>query len=360
MTCGRRSRVKRLARRTAHRLRRHVHEPRRDVPRAAGRAVARRRVHGTRVPREEVEHILDAAAGRRRQTSARRSRASTPDAPTSSSAGFAVAAEVMARIEAARHDGLGLRHPRGAAARARAGAHHRRRSRRGARALGARPSPSGAITRSRTRSMSQKLALQTLRRDRRAARLRRPRTARILADAALLHDVGYHINYDQPSQAFVPPDPARRSAGHDARRADHDRQRGALPPRRAAQAASTRTSASSTASRAAGSSDCAAILRVADGFDRGHIGAVCAVKVRWTERAVRITRGRGRPGARAAARAVGREPQIAICSRRSAAARGDRRAGRCRHHVGLKRLTSDLCSGVLRRFLFAPAAGHCW
>ena len=32
-----------------------------------------------------------------------------------------------------------------------------------------------------------------------------------------------------------------------------------------------------------------AILRVADGFDRGHIGAVASVKVRWTERAVRIT-----------------------------------------------------------------------
>jgi exopolyphosphatase/guanosine-5'-triphosphate,3'-diphosphate pyrophosphatase len=33
----------------------------------------------------------------------------------------------------------------------------------------------------------------------------------------------------------------------------------------------------------------AAILRVADGFDRGHIGAVTRVKVRWLDRAVRIT-----------------------------------------------------------------------
>ena len=32
-----------------------------------------------------------------------------------------------------------------------------------------------------------------------------------------------------------------------------------------------------------------AMLRVADGFDRGHIGAVASVKVRWSERAVRIT-----------------------------------------------------------------------
>ena len=33
----------------------------------------------------------------------------------------------------------------------------------------------------------------------------------------------------------------------------------------------------------------AALLRVADGFDRGHIGAVQQVKVRWTERALRLT-----------------------------------------------------------------------
>ena len=33
----------------------------------------------------------------------------------------------------------------------------------------------------------------------------------------------------------------------------------------------------------------AALLRVADGFDRGHIGAVERVKVRWLDRAVRIT-----------------------------------------------------------------------
>ena len=33
----------------------------------------------------------------------------------------------------------------------------------------------------------------------------------------------------------------------------------------------------------------AAILRVADGFDRGHIGAVSRVKVRWLDRALRLT-----------------------------------------------------------------------
>ncbi len=32
-----------------------------------------------------------------------------------------------------------------------------------------------------------------------------------------------------------------------------------------------------------------AILRVADGFDRGHAGAVESVRVRWTRRALRLT-----------------------------------------------------------------------
>jgi exopolyphosphatase/guanosine-5'-triphosphate,3'-diphosphate pyrophosphatase len=33
----------------------------------------------------------------------------------------------------------------------------------------------------------------------------------------------------------------------------------------------------------------AAILRVADGFDRGHANAVAEIKVRWMERALRLT-----------------------------------------------------------------------
>jgi exopolyphosphatase/guanosine-5'-triphosphate,3'-diphosphate pyrophosphatase len=33
----------------------------------------------------------------------------------------------------------------------------------------------------------------------------------------------------------------------------------------------------------------AALLRLADGLDRGHVGAVADVKVRWLERAIRIT-----------------------------------------------------------------------
>jgi exopolyphosphatase/guanosine-5'-triphosphate,3'-diphosphate pyrophosphatase len=33
----------------------------------------------------------------------------------------------------------------------------------------------------------------------------------------------------------------------------------------------------------------AAILRVADGFDRGHVGAVQKIKARWLDRALRLT-----------------------------------------------------------------------
>jgi exopolyphosphatase / guanosine-5'-triphosphate,3'-diphosphate pyrophosphatase len=33
----------------------------------------------------------------------------------------------------------------------------------------------------------------------------------------------------------------------------------------------------------------AAILRVADGFDRGHVGTIEKIKVRWLDRALRLT-----------------------------------------------------------------------
>jgi exopolyphosphatase / guanosine-5'-triphosphate,3'-diphosphate pyrophosphatase len=39
-----------------------------------------------------------------------------------------------------------------------------------------------------------------------------------------------------------------------------------------------------------------AILRVADGFDRGHAGAVEEVKARWMERALRLTAVPARSG----------------------------------------------------------------
>ena len=40
-----------------------------------------------------------------------------------------------------------------------------------------------------------------------------------------------------------------------------------------------------------------ALLRVADGFDRGHASAVAELKVRWSERSLRITAVPARAGA---------------------------------------------------------------
>ncbi|MDP9280318.1 MAG: hypothetical protein M3P00_12945, partial [Gemmatimonadota bacterium] len=41
----------------------------------------------------------------------------------------------------------------------------------------------------------------------------------------------------------------------------------------------------------------AAILRVADGYDRGHASAVAEIRVRWMERALRLTAVPARPNA---------------------------------------------------------------
>jgi exopolyphosphatase/guanosine-5'-triphosphate,3'-diphosphate pyrophosphatase len=112
---------------------------------------------------------------------------------------------------------------------------------------------------------------------------------RILADAALLHDVGYHINYDghnkhsyhlvlhadllgmSPTEQVIVAHVGRYHRGAEPNRKKHpaygqlDKQTRARIKR------------------------LAAILRVADGFDRGHVGAVDKLKVRWLERALRIT-----------------------------------------------------------------------
>jgi len=109
-----------------------------------------------------------------------------------------------------------------------------------------------------------------------------------LADAALLHDSGYHISYERhhkhsyhlilhadllgmaPSEQVVIANVARYHRGG-APKKKH-RNFGMLDKtlrRRIARLS--------------------AILRVADGFDRGHVSAVADVKVRWMQRALRIS-----------------------------------------------------------------------
>ncbi|MBW7935348.1 MAG: HD domain-containing protein, partial [Gemmatimonadaceae bacterium] len=110
----------------------------------------------------------------------------------------------------------------------------------------------------------------------------------VLADAALLHDVGYHINYQKhhkhsfhliqhadflgmtPDEQTVVAHVARYHRGSAPDRVKHA-EYGALD--RATRERIQRLSA---------------LLRVADGFDRGHSAAVEKVRVRWLRRALRL------------------------------------------------------------------------
>src|SRR5690242_10131505 len=114
-----------------------------------------------------------------------------------------------------------------------------------------------------------------------------PVERQLLGDAALLHDVGYHISYDRhhkhsyhiivhaellgvpPAELVVIANVARYHRGAPPRR--KHRNYGALD--RELRARVRRL---------------AAILRIADGFDRGHTGAVKNLRVRWVKRAIRI------------------------------------------------------------------------
>ncbi|MFM8567021.1 MAG: HD domain-containing protein [Gemmatimonadota bacterium] len=115
-----------------------------------------------------------------------------------------------------------------------------------------------------------------------------PEDRQTLADAALLHDVGYHINYEQHHKhSFhlilhadllgIAPD-EQQVIAHVARY-----HRGKPPRRQHAAWWALGRAARERIARLA------ALLRIADGLDRGHAGAVERVKVRWLERALRIT-----------------------------------------------------------------------
>jgi len=111
----------------------------------------------------------------------------------------------------------------------------------------------------------------------------------ILSDAALLHDVGYHINYQQHHKhsfhLVLHADFLGMTPGEQAMVAHVARyHRGAAPDRRKHEAFGKLDRA--TRERV---QRLAAILRVADGFDRGHAAAVDRLRVRWMRRAMRIT-----------------------------------------------------------------------
>jgi exopolyphosphatase/guanosine-5'-triphosphate,3'-diphosphate pyrophosphatase len=111
---------------------------------------------------------------------------------------------------------------------------------------------------------------------------------RLLSDAALLHDIGYHINYDRhhkhsyhlilhgellgitPEEQVLIANIARYHRGAPPKKQHRNFGELDKPLRRRVR-------------------KLAAILRVADGFDRGHVGAVESLRVRWLDRALRIT-----------------------------------------------------------------------
>ena len=245
-----------------------------------------RSVHGTRIPREEVDAILAMLAGMPVQDRLNVAglNAGRIDIIV---AGLAMVAEVLARVEppdvAASafgiHEGLLLETARIKPLVADPGEARQRSVREFAERCHYDAPHAKQV---------QRLSLQLF--DSIGARLWLDATDRaILSDAALLHDVGYHINYEGHHKhsyhlilhaEFLGLSPEEQViVAHVARY-----HRGSPPSRRRHRDFAQLDVAVQKRIRRL-----AAILRVADGFDRGHVGAVDLIRVRWLDRALRIT-----------------------------------------------------------------------
>jgi exopolyphosphatase / guanosine-5'-triphosphate,3'-diphosphate pyrophosphatase len=242
-------------------------------------------VQGTVIPRVDVEHILDWLAEMNLEE--RRSTPGVnPDRADIIVAGIAVIAEVLARVEArdlliSRYgirEGLLLESARVTPVVADPGE---------ARDRSVRDLAERCHFERKHALAVQSLALKVF--DAVADRLDLGLDdRRILADAALLHDVGYHINYDRhhkhsyhlilhgellgvtPEEQVLIANVARYHRGAEPKKKQRNYGELDRPLRMRVK-------------------KLAAILRVADGLDRGHTGAVGSIKVRWLERALRIT-----------------------------------------------------------------------
>jgi exopolyphosphatase/guanosine-5'-triphosphate,3'-diphosphate pyrophosphatase len=243
------------------------------------------RVHGTHVSREELEHIIETL-----QELTPEERANVPGLNPARAdiivGGLVVAAEIMGRLEA-RHltvSGYGLRE--------------------GLLLEMARVTPKPADPgEARERSVLsfaerchyevphsphvRDLALQLF--DAIGTRLGcTAADRRILSDAALLHDVGYHINYDDHHRhsyhLIVHADLLGIAPDEQVAIANVARYHRGAPPKQSHDTYTQLDRAWQKRVRRL-----AAILRVADGLDRGHGSAVKKIKVRWGERALRIT-----------------------------------------------------------------------
>ena len=243
-----------------------------------------RTVHGTVVQRVELEHIVDylsALSPAERQTVA----GLNPARSDIIVAGLAAIAEVLARLEAKSlavssygiREGILLD-----LARVKPRSADRGEARqRSVRELAERSHYEMLHAR-----QVQKLALRLF--DSIGAKMGAHSEERqTLSDAALLHDIGYHINYDKhhkhsyhliahaellgmtPTEQIVIANIARYHRGAEPRKSHPN-----FGPLSSAERAKIER--------------LSAILRVADGLDRGHTASVADVRVRWLDRALRI------------------------------------------------------------------------
>lgn len=243
-----------------------------------------RGVHADRIARGELEHILESLAAL--TPDERRDIAGlNPDRADIIVAGLVVTAEVMARLAAHEvvvseygiREGILLEAAQVAPVVADPGEARARSVRELAERCGFEAPHAEQVRR---------LALRLF--DALAARLELgPEDRQALADAALLHDIGYHINYDRhhkhsyhlivhapllgiaPQEQVLIANVARYHRGREPRKRHANY--GVLD--RELRRRVKRLSA---------------LLRIADGLDRGHAGAVADLRVRWSERALRI------------------------------------------------------------------------
>ncbi|HVZ48226.1 MAG TPA: Ppx/GppA phosphatase family protein [Gemmatimonadaceae bacterium] len=247
---------------------------------------AARSVHGTRIPRAEVDAILDMLAALPVDQ-----RVTVPGLNEARAdiivAGLAVIAEVIARVEPPEvaasafgiREGLLLETARVMPSISDPGEARERSVREFAERCHYEAPHARQV---------QRLALQLF--DAMGARLGLDASDRaILSDAALLHDIGYHINYQghhkhsyhlilhadllgiAPEEQVVVAHVARYHRGAAPSRAKHKE---FADLDRAVRRRVRRL---------------AALLRIADGLDRGHVAAVERARVRWLGRAIRIT-----------------------------------------------------------------------
>lgn len=243
-----------------------------------------RTVHGTIVQRVELEHVVDqlAALSPAERQSVQGLNAARADIIV---AGLAAVAEVVARLEAKSlavssygiREGILLELAR---------VKPRSQDRGEARERSVRELAERSHYEAPHAKQVQKLALRLF--DSIGARIGcEPEDRQTLADAALLHDIGYHINYDKhhkhsyhlithaellgmtPTEQLVIANVARYHRGAEPRKSH---------PNYGPLAKSQRERINRLS----------AILRVADGLDRGHTAAVDDLRVRWLDRALRL------------------------------------------------------------------------